>query len=178
LWVVHRLDRGVSGLLVFGKQPEVATAIREQLAERKPLRRYIAIVNGNLQSSDGKFDSYLTTNKKSLTRYSTNDPAEGQHAITHFCVVERLAEVTVVEVWLETGRRNQIRVHLAEAGHPVLGDERYRAKEARHHRWTWKRLALQAIELGFVHPTTGEELHFKLPMAPELWKFLQELRDG
>jgi 23S rRNA pseudouridine1911/1915/1917 synthase len=84
--------------------------------------------------------------------------------------------VTVVEVWLETGRRNQIRVHLAEAGHPVLGDQRYRPQQARHRRWTWNRLALQAIELGFVHPTSCEELHFKLPMAPEMWKFLQELR--
>lgn len=176
LWVVHRLDRGVSGLLVFGKQPEVATAIREQLAERKPLRRYIAIVAGNLQSGAGKFESYLATNKKSLTRFSTDDPTVGEHAITHYCVVERLPEVTVVEVWLETGRRNQIRVHLAEAGHPVLGDQRYRPQQARHRRWTWNRLALQAIELGFVHPSSGEELHFKLPMAPEMWKFLQEVR--
>jgi 23S rRNA pseudouridine1911/1915/1917 synthase len=176
LWVVHRLDRGVSGLLAFGKKPAVATAIREQLAERKPLRRYIGIVQGNMPQASGTFDSYLATNKKSLTRYSTHDPAAGEQAITHYCVVERLADVTVTEVWLETGRRNQIRVHLAEAGHPVLGDQRYRPKEARHRRWTWNRLALQAIELGFVHPTSGEALHFKLPMAPEMWKFLQELR--
>jgi 23S rRNA pseudouridine1911/1915/1917 synthase len=129
-----------------------------------------------MQSAAGKFESYLATNKKSLTRFSTDDPTAGEHAITHYCVVERLPEVTVVEVWLETGRRNQIRVHLAEAGHPVLGDQRYRPQQARHRRWTWNRLALQAIELGFVHPTSNEELHFKLPMAPEMWKFLQELR--
>jgi 23S rRNA pseudouridine1911/1915/1917 synthase len=171
VWIVHRLDRGVSGLLVFAKRPETATALREQLAERKPVRRYLAIVAGEMAQQNGTFESYLATNK-SLTRYSTDDPAAGEHAITHFCVVERLPGVTVVEVWLETGRRNQIRVHLAEAGHPVLGDERYRPGEAKHRLWTAKRLALQATELGFIHPASGEACHYSLPLAPELRRFL------
>lgn len=175
VWVVHRLDRGVSGLLVVGKRPEVATALRQQMAERKPLRRYLAIAAGTMTQPNGTFESYLATGK-TLTRYSTSDPAEGELAITHYCVMEHVRDVTVLEVWLETGRRNQIRVHLAEAGHPVLGDQRYRPRDARHRLWTAPRLALQATELGFTHPVSGDPLHFQLPMAPEMWHFLRVLR--
>ncbi|HTN75434.1 MAG TPA: RluA family pseudouridine synthase [Pirellulaceae bacterium] len=175
LWIVHRLDRGVSGLLVFGKQPEIGTHLRQQLAERKPLRRYLACVKGQVVADEGKFESYLTTSK-SLNRYSTADETEGEHAITHFRVLERLRFATLVEVWLETGRRNQIRVHFAEAGHPVIGDQRYRPQEARDRLWDSSRLALHAVELAFEHPVTGENCHFKLPMPQEMAKFLGAMR--
>lgn len=175
VWVVHRLDRGVSGLLVFGKRPEIATALREQMAEHKPLRRYLAIVAGKMLADEGKFESFLATDER-LTRFSTDDETAGERAVTHFRVVDRIADVTLVDIWLETGRRNQIRVHLAEAGHPILGDQRYGTKQARHRLWDASRLALTAVELGFAHPVSGEELRFKLPMAPEMQSFLAKIK--
>ncbi len=174
LWVVHRLDRGVSGLLVFAKQPEVATNLREQLAERKPLRRYLAIVKGQMTADEGTFDSHLATNK-ALTRYSTDDET-GEHAITHFRVLERLRYATLLEVWLETGRRNQIRVHFAEAGHPVIGDQRYEPQLARDRFWDISRLALQAVELGFTHPVTGKDCRFSLPMVADMRSFMNKMK--
>lgn len=175
LWVVHRLDRGVSGLLVFAKHQEVSTHLRAQLAERKPLRRYLALVKGQVVANEGTFESYLATNK-SLTRYSTDDESEGEHAITHFRVLERLRYATLVEVWLETGRRNQIRVHFAEADHPVIGDQRYKPQLARDRFWDASRLALQAVELGFTHPITGKDCRFSLPMAADMRNFLNKMK--
>lgn len=174
VWVVHRLDRGVSGLLVFGKRPEVATALREQLAERKPLRRYLAIVAGVVQAEEGTFESYLATDEK-LTRHSVADESQGEHAVTRYRVIERFAEATLVEIWLETGRRNQIRVHFAEAGHPVIGDQRYQPRAARHPQWQANRLALVAVELGFEHPISHEEQRFTVPLPPELRSLLAKL---
>jgi 23S rRNA pseudouridine1911/1915/1917 synthase len=175
IWIVHRLDRGVSGLLVFGKRAEISTQLRAQMAEHKPLRRYLAIVAGTMKQEEGTFDSYLATSE-GLTRYSVPDADKGERAITHYRVVERLPEATLVELRLETGKRNQIRVHLAEAGHPVLGDERYKPQQAKHRLWKVKRLALTAVELGFAHPITGEELRFEVPPAPEMTTFLTEAR--
>ncbi len=174
VWVVHRLDRGVSGLLVLGKRPEIATALRGQLAERKPLRRYMAVVTGVMKADEGTFDTYLTTDE-ALTRHSVEDEGQGERATTHYRVVSRFADVTLVEIWLETGRRNQIRVHFAEAGYPIIGDQRYRAREARHRLWEHTRLALAAVELGFEHPTSGDEQTFKIPLPPEMRSFLAKL---
>lgn len=177
VWVAHRLDRGVSGLLVLGKQPEIATALREQLAEHKPLRRYLAIVAGSFEPDETTLDNYLATNDF-LTRIVTDDAAQGERAITHLRMIERLPNASLVDVRLETGRRHQIRVHLTHVGHPVLGDERYGGKRAKHSLWTYPRLALAAVELGFVHPVTSAEQRFKLPMPPELASFLARLQRG
>ena len=167
----HRLDRGVSGLLVFAKSAQIAQQIRDQFALHKPERRYAAIVAGVMEQSQGTFESLLATDK-SLNRFSTTDEEIGQLAITHFAVTQRLADATLVKVWLETGRRNQIRVHFAEAGHPVLGDGRYRPEEAQHRRWPYQRLALHAETLGFTHPVTRQALRLQSPLPPEFDRFL------
>lgn len=176
IWVVHRLDRGVSGLLVLAKRPEIATALRAQMAERKPLRRYVAAVTGAIKDDEGTFDSYLATDE-ALTRYSVEDEGQGERATTHYRVVKCLTGATLVDIWLETGRRNQIRVHFAEAGHPIVGDQRYHAREARHASWPHARLALAAVELGFEHPTHGEVQTFKLPLPAEMRDFLTKLEN-
>jgi len=163
---VHRLDRGVSGLLVFAKSYGIADLIRAQFAARKPQRRYCAILQGEMSEREGTIRSYLATDE-SLNRYSVNDPAGGELAITHFRVKEVWKGTTQVEVRLETGRRNQIRVHMAEAGHPILGDPRYRPHEAEHPHWPHKRLALHAETLGIEHPVTHELLVFKAPWPQE-----------
>ncbi len=174
---VHRLDRGVSGLLVFGKSQNVEKLLRDQFAGRKPERQYVAIIAGHLLQASGEFRSYLATDK-ALNRYSTDDREIGQLAVTHYRIVERLADTTLVAVWLETGRRNQIRVHFAEAGHPVLGDPRYQAAAARHPGWPYERMALHAQTLGFEHPVTGEQLRFDSRLPAEMVQFINQSRGG
>jgi 23S rRNA pseudouridine1911/1915/1917 synthase len=180
--VVHRLDRGTSGLLVFAKNPRVARELRDQFRVRKAAREYLAIVAGSLADEDGTFSSRLATTK-SLQRYSLRkgqrDDEESEPAVTHYRVERRLDRATLVRVQLETGQRNQIRVHFAEAGHPVLGDERYRADLARHPAWKAKRLALHATSLGFEHPRSREWLQFESPQPVEFERFLMRKKsDG
>jgi 23S rRNA pseudouridine1911/1915/1917 synthase len=174
---VHRLDRGVSGLLVFAKLREIEDRLRDQFAARKPERQYIAIVAGHLTTAKGEFRSYLATDK-ALNRYSTDDREIGQLAVTHYQVLEHLADTTLVVVWLETGRRNQIRVHFAEAGHPVLGDPRYKVAAARHRDWPYERIALHAQTLGFEHPVTGEPMLFDSRLPAEMVQFVNQSRGG
>jgi 23S rRNA pseudouridine1911/1915/1917 synthase len=179
--LVHRLDRGVSGLLVFGKSQSAADALQNQFSRRKPERRYDALVSGIMEQDSGTFRSFLATGRN-LSRYSTRDAEAGELAITHFEVVSRLSEtgrssaVTHVRVQLETGRRNQIRVHMSEAGHAILGDSRYRPELWASIPWHVKRLALHASVLGFVHPRTDEQLSFQSPMPDEIVKFLRYIR--
>lgn len=167
-FVVHRLDRGVSGLLVFGKRLDVAKALRDQFEQRKPERKYVALVAGDVEQPTGTFRSHLATDKD-LNRYSTDDESVGELAITHYQVLQKLQDATLVEVWLETGRRNQIRVHFAEAGYPVLGDERYGRHVAT--RWPYRRLALHARRLGFNHPVLDVPLVFESPLPWEMQTF-------
>src|SRR5262245_24936025 len=140
-FAVHRLDRGVSGLLVFGKTQEMVRQLKDQFAASKPEREYVAIVAGDVQQQEGTFETLLATDKD-LNRFSTEDESIGQLAITHYRLIAHLDGATLVQVRLETGRRNQIRVHFAEAGHPVLGDPRYQADLAVHRLWSHERLAL------------------------------------
>jgi 23S rRNA pseudouridine1911/1915/1917 synthase len=174
---VHRLDRGVSGLLVFGKSQDIVRELKDQFAASKPEREYVAVVAGYVKPKVGTFESLLATDKD-LNRFSTDDETIGQLAITHYRVVAHLSEATLVQVRLETGRRNQIRVHFAEAGHPVLGDERYQAELAEHTHWPHRRLALHARLLGFDHPVTSQPLRFEAPLPKELDDFLKAQKLG
>jgi 23S rRNA pseudouridine1911/1915/1917 synthase len=171
--VVHRLDRDTSGLLVFAKDARVREALRAQFREHSVERIYLAIVAGRVEADAGTFASRLATNK-GLHRYSTRDETAGERAVTHFRVRRRGAEATVVDVQLETGRRNQIRVHFAEAGHPVLGDPRYGSGRAVHPHWPADRLALHAAVLGLAHPVTGEPMRWESPMPPVFRAFLSK----
>jgi 23S rRNA pseudouridine1911/1915/1917 synthase len=179
---VHRLDRGTSGLLVFAKNPRIARELRDQFRARKAEREYLAIVAGSLEREEGTFTSRLATTK-SLQRYSVRkgrgDDEESEPAVTHYRIERRLVGATLVRVRLETGQRNQIRVHFAEAGHPVLGDERYRADLANDPAWRAKRLALHATVLGFEHPRSHEWLQFESPPPAEFERFLMRKKsDG
>jgi 23S rRNA pseudouridine1911/1915/1917 synthase len=157
---VHRLDRETSGLLVFAKDRGVAEILMEQFRRHEPERIYIAVVAGDLVPDERRLESFLATNR-SLTRYSTRDPGKGERAVTRYRVQARRHGATLLHVWLETGRRNQIRVHLAQEGHPVLGDRRYRPDLARHPLWPHKRLALHAAVLALRHPITGKPMRWE-----------------
>lgn len=157
--VVHRLDRDTSGLLVFGKHGAAGRSLQAQFSAHTAGREYVAILDGHLQEEEGTFRSYLAT-APDLDQYSTHQPERGKLAITHFRVEKKSKNATLVRVKLETGRRNQIRVHFAEAGHPVLGDKRYRSDLARSGDWPSNRLALHAARLTIDHPVTGETMEF------------------
>jgi len=168
--VVHRLDRGTSGLLAFGKTEAIAKELQQQFRLQKAEREYVAIVAGIVTDDVGTFASRIGTTR-SLQRRVVHGDDEGQDAVTHYRVIERLRDTTVVRAVLETGRRNQIRVHFANAGHPVLGDERYEPEQARHRYWKARRLALHASLLGFIHPRTGAPLRFESPWPDEINRF-------
>ncbi|WP_141735080.1 RluA family pseudouridine synthase [Oligoflexus tunisiensis] len=165
--VVHRLDRDTSGILVFGLRPAVAEDLIRQFAARKPEREYYAIVAGKLAQDQGEIRSLLQTDKA----LNQKSGSTGELAITHYRVIARYPDSTLVAVNLETGRRNQIRVHFAEMGHPILGDVRYERDRALHPSWPYKRLALHARMLGFSHPVTRRELRFETELPEEFKRF-------
>jgi 23S rRNA pseudouridine1911/1915/1917 synthase len=169
---LQRLDRDVSGVMVFAKDEATYEALRAQFEANKPERKYVAIVSGALKDESGTFRSYLATGKH-LTRHSVKNPRHGELAITHYRVIRRLEKETVVEVTLETGRRNQIRVQFAEAGHPVIGETRYRRLQAQRTDWNPARIALHANTLRIVHPHTNRNMEFCSPWPPAFKDFLK-----
>ncbi len=169
-WVVHRLDRVVSGLLVFGKEEIYAKQLIEQFKHQKPERRYIAIVAGVVSEDEGTFRDHLATGNN-LDRYVTAPSKGTEVAVTHYKVLKRMSDTTLVEIRLETGKRNQIRVQFAQAGHPVIGDPRYKKDQATHRHWVRSRIALHANLLSFRHPVTGEPMTFESPVPPAMEKF-------
>jgi 23S rRNA pseudouridine1911/1915/1917 synthase len=172
--VVHRLDRDVSGLLVFAKHEPIAEQLIAQFKQQKPQRTYTAIVAGVI-SKDGTFRSNVVTGN---TEERVDSPATPitETVITHYRVLKRMSDATLVEATLETGRRNQIRVHFAHAGHPLLGDPRYRSEGGKHRYWIRERLALHASSLGFQHPTTGQPMMFESPLPSAFQNFLTKNR--
>ncbi len=169
--LVHRLDREVSGLLIFGKHEAIATQLIEQFKLQKPRRVYNAIVAGILPDDEGTFRSHLATGNN-LDRYVTTPFKDSEEAITHYRVLQRMEDATLVEVILQTGKRNQIRVQFAYAMHPVLGDARYEPERAKHTRWIRRRIALHATSLTFTHPVTGQELTLDSPLPVAMTKFI------
>ncbi len=160
VWIVHRLDRETSGVMVFAKTPEAKSAL--QSGWDKAEKRYQAVVEGLLPKDQGTFESWLDETSP-FKVFSVPRSANTRHAVTHFRVVKRSKIRTLVELTLETGRRHQIRVHLADAGCPVVGDDKYGAKTD-----PAKRLSLHAWTLRFPHPVTKEEMRFESALPAEL----------
>lgn len=166
LFIVHRLDKFASGVLVFAKSAKVQSELQSIFSRHEISRKYWAVVEGNVEKSRGTIQSRLAEDK-SLRMHSTGDEGRGKQAITHYRVLRRLNRFTTLEVTLETGRKNQIRVHLSEMGHPIVGDKAYGSSQN-----PIGRLGLHAFQLGFKHPVTGSDLLFKTDPPPEFRKFL------
>lgn len=156
--VVHRLDRETSGVLVFAKNFHAREALKEQFAEHTTERVYIAVIEGTLAQGRGSFRSHLLE-RRDLRMVSVKAHKDAKHAITHYRTIEKNAKYSMLEVVLETGRKNQIRAHLSEAGHPVVGDQFYGSTVN-----PLGRLGLHAKLLGFTHPTSGERMSFTAPI--------------
>ena len=156
--VVHRLDRDTSGLMVYAKDMETEQILEHNWHDIVYDRRYVAVVSGEMEEDEGTIANWLKDNKAYVT-YSSPTDNGGKYAVTHFHVLDRTTEHSLVEYKLETGRKNQIRVHSADMGHPVCGDEKYGNGDDPLHR-----LCLHAWLLCFTHPATGEPMEFETPI--------------
>jgi 23S rRNA pseudouridine1911/1915/1917 synthase len=159
LFIVHRLDRETSGLLVFAKSAAAKQRLQRQFEARSTERRYVAVVEGTVRDSEGRLRTRLREDRGLRVRRA-RDRSEGREAITDYRVLERGPATTLLEVSLVTGRRGQIRAQLADLGHPIVGD---RASGARHD--PVRRLCLHATRLGFAHPH-GHRVVFDSPVPP------------
>jgi RluA family pseudouridine synthase len=157
LFIVHRIDQWTSGVLVFAKSEEIKLRLQENWKEIE--KKYLAVVHGRLTQKEGIISSYLAENKAFVV-YSTNDPQKGKLSQTAYKVLKETPRFSLLEITLLTGRKNQIRVHFADKGHPVVGDRKY-GKAADKFR----RLSLHSKSISFKHPATGRQLtlHAKPP---------------
>jgi 23S rRNA pseudouridine1911/1915/1917 synthase len=162
IYTVHRLDQLTSGVLVFAKNSEAQHQLRDNWHDMVTKRTYVAVVEGRMDESAGKISSWLTENKKSYIVYSSPVDNGGKLAITRYKVLQTSDQFSLLELELETGRKNQIRVHLKDLGHPIVGDRKYGSSTS------IGRIALHARVLEFYHPTSGEIMHFETPV-PKLF---------
>jgi 23S rRNA pseudouridine1911/1915/1917 synthase len=179
LRVVQRLDKQTSGLVVFARTVTAERGLGTQFRRHTVVRRYLAVVPGYVPPR--RISTRLVRDRGDRRRGSTTLPGVGKEAITQVAVVERLRNYTLLSCRLETGRTHQIRIHLAELGHPICGEKVYThrlgaAPDA--DASGAPRLALHAAELGFVHPVSGQALHWEMPLPPDLQGFLDRLRGG
>ena len=174
---VHRLDRETSGLMVFARTPEAEQKLVQMFRKHDMHRQYVAIVQGRPEAQT--ITSNLVRDRGDGKRGSTTLKDVGQHAVTHVKPIEYLHGYTVVECQLETGRTHQIRIHLSELGHVLCGEKVYHTplfqKAIPDHSGA-SRIALHAAELGLTHPITGEPMHFKMQMPPDMAELLKRLR--
>lgn len=158
LFIVHRLDRDTSGLMVFAKSQEAKERLQHNWNNMVISRKYLAVVEGRPEPEEGTVRSYLAENSR-FEVYSTDNPEEGQLAVTTYKTLRSRNGYSLMEVSLDTGRKNQIRVHMKDLGHPIAGDRRYGAKSSPIHR-----MALHAQTLRFVHPMTRKDMNFSTPV--------------
>lgn len=157
IFVVHRLDRDTSGVMMFAKSEQAQQTLQNNWQEMVEERTYIALVDGCVKQEKGTVKSWLKESS-TLKMYSSPYPNDGQLAVTHYRTLQTNRNFSLLEVHLETGRKNQIRVHMEEIGHPVAGDKKYGSKSK-----ALGRLGLHASVLAFVHPVSGERMRFEVP---------------
>ena len=170
--IVHRIDKNTSGLLMVAKNDKAHGALSQQLAEHSITRRYKAIVYNNIREDEGTIDRPIGRDPKNRLRNAVTDIGS-RNAVTHYRVLERFGQFTLIEAVLETGRTHQIRVHMSYINHPLLGDELYGPAKNKQGA---KRQMLHAGVLGFVHPGTGEYMEFQSALPKDFEDVLERLR--
>ena len=170
--IVHRIDKDTSGLLMVAKNDAAHVALADELKAKKSLRKYWAIVHGNLPNDRGVIEAPIGRSDKDRKKQAVT--AKGKPALTRFHVLERFGDYSLVELQLETGRTHQIRVHMAYIGHPVAGDEVYGPRKTLKGHGQF----LHAKTLGFTHPRTGEVMEFSVEVPEIFQATLEQLRQG
>ncbi len=169
--IVHRIDKDTSGLLVVAKNNEAHLFLAEQLKERKALRKYYALVNDNIKADGGTVDAPIGRHPNDRLKMAV--VACGREAVTHYKVLERFGQYTLVECTLETGRTHQIRVHMSYINHSIVGDKTYGIK---NERFNLSGQLLHAKTLGFIHPRTGDMMEFNSELPEDFSEVLDVLR--
>ena len=160
IFIIHRLDRDTSGLMMFAKNEKSKEAMQHNWNNMVLNRKYVAVVEGDVEQERGEVRSYLAENSQ-YEVFSTDDPEMGKLAVTRWERLKEGSNYSLLEVELATGRKNQIRVHMKDMGHPISGDRKYGAEASPIHR-----LALHARTLRFIHPSTRREMNFETPVPP------------
>ena len=168
--IVHRIDKDTSGLLMVAKNDLAHTSLVEQLVEKSVTRKYLALVHGHIAHDKGTIEAPIARDPKERQKMAVVD--KGKHAVTHFTVLERFGDFTLVECRLETGRTHQIRVHMRYIGFPLVGDPKYGPRKTMDVGGQ----ALHAGVIGFIHPRTKEYLEFSAPLPTEFEELLETLR--
>lgn len=171
--IVHRLDKGTSGLLVVAKDVTVHRLLQQMIVERRLDRRYLSLVHGDISAPTGTIEASIGRDRLRRKTMAIGGAA-ARAAVTHFVVIERLGDFTLVEARLETGRTHQIRVHFLAIGHPVVGDPTY----ARRDVAGLGRQFLHSHSLEFEHPVTGEAVSARSPLPADLAEVLERVRAG
>ena len=169
--IVHRLDKETSGLLVVAKTLEAQTDLVRQLQARTVKRQYLAVVEGRMPQAEGRIEAPIGRHPTARVKMAV--VSRGKPAVTHFKVMERFAQHTLVECQLETGRTHQIRVHMQSIGYPLVGDPAYGAKNKQR---IFKRQALHAWRLGLLHPSTQQAMAWEAPLPRDFQELLEALR--
>ncbi|OKP97357.1 RluA family pseudouridine synthase [Paenibacillus sp. P46E] len=165
VFVVHRLDRDTSGVMMFAKSEPLQQMLQNTWKDTVKERSYVALVEGVVKKPEGTISSWLKETS-TLKMYSSPHEGDGLHAVTHYKLIQANRHFSLLEVHLETGRKNQIRVHMSDIGHPIAGDKKYGAETK-----AVGRLGLHARVLSFVHPTTGELLTFESAIPKTFLKY-------
>jgi len=169
--IVHRIDKDTSGLLMVAKNDVAHESLVEQLVNKTVTRKYTALVHGHIAHDKGTIDAPIGRDQKDRQKQAVVD--KGKHAVTHFQVIERFGDFTLVECRLETGRTHQIRVHMNYIGFPLVGDPKYGPRKT----IDFGGQVLHAGVLGFIHPTTDEYMEFEAPLPVDYVQLLEELRN-
>jgi 23S rRNA pseudouridine1911/1915/1917 synthase len=182
--IVHRLDKGTSGLIVLAKTQQAYEALTAQLSRRAVSRRYLCLVHGVIRRSEGVIDAPIGRDPHSRVRMAVTPAGKGRRAVTRYRVLERFSGASYVECRLETGRTHQIRVHLASLGHPLVGDETYGGHKKKESGdpvlaellTQLGGVALHAAGLGFIHPATDTPVELSSPLPERIGQVLAYLR--
>jgi len=167
--IVHRIDKDTSGLLLVAKDDATHIGLSEQIKEHSLTRKYIALVHGNFKNDEGTVDAPIGRHPTDRKRMCITEK-NSKNAVTHYRVLQRFMEYTLVECKLETGRTHQIRVHMASLGHPVMGDKTYGVKKE---KYNLSGQLLHAKIVGFVHPVTKEYMEFETDIPERFMRFLK-----
>lgn len=169
--IVHRIDKDTTGLIMAAKNDKAHASLAGQLKEHSVNRRYLALVHGNISHDQGTIDAPIGRDPHDRKLYTVTD-RNSKRAVTHFTIVERFGDYSLLELKLETGRTHQIRVHMKYIGHPLVGDPVYGKSKG----IKLNGQALHAAVLGFVHPSSGEYMEFSAPMPDDMEELLSILR--